>query len=338
MRIKNPLRSLVKVLFMKAPIEAQLIVTRRCNLSCGYCTEHDHSSELVPFEILKDRVDALHRLQVTNITLLGGEPLLHPQIAEIVAHADSQAQVSITTNGFMLSDRLIERLNSAGLSNMQISIDTLCPDTSGYIQKSVKLVAPKLERLKRLARFDVHVHVVLCEDSKDQFITTLHELGKLGFFVSVGLVHDERGMVMVNGSDYLDLWEHFFRKGTPISFIEYEYGKQLLQGQRPIWQCRAGARYLYVDEFGNAQFCSAQRGRLSKPIMQYTGEDIRQHSRTYKGCEAGCSLFCVYRSSQVDNAPLSLAKSVYRMLRRGVPFCGYRKSVVPMLRGQTEQA
>jgi len=316
MRVKNPLCSLVKILFLKAPIEAQLIVTRRCNLSCGYCTEYDHVSELIPLEILKNRIDALHRLQVANITLLGGEPLLHPQTAEIVAYADAHAQAAITTNGFLLSDKLIERLNDAGLSNMQVSIDTLYPDTSGYIQKSLRSVAPKLERLKRLARFDVHVNIVLCKSSKDQFTALFHELGKFGFLVSVNLVHNERGTVEVNGSDYLDLWEHFFRQGTPVSLIEYEYGNQLLQGQRPVWQCRAGARYLYVDEFGYAQFCSAQRGRLNKPIMQYTREDIGQHSGTHKGCEAGCSIFCAYRVSQVDNAPLRLSKAMFEMLHQ----------------------
>jgi MoaA/NifB/PqqE/SkfB family radical SAM enzyme len=320
MRIKHPLRSLVRILFQKAPIEAQLIVTRRCNLSCGYCTEYDHFSKLIPLEVLKRRIDALHSLKVTNISLLGGEPLLHPQIAKVVAHADSHAQVSITTNGFLLSDKLIGRLNDAGLSNMQISIDTVNPETSGRIQKSLSSLAPKLERLRRLARFDLHVNVVLCESSKDQFRVLLHELRELGLFVSVGLVHDERGMVEISGSDCLDLWAFFFRNGTPISFIEYEYGRQLLQGQRPVWKCRAGARYLYVDEFGHVQYCSAQRGRLGKPIIQYTRKDIRLHSDSYKGCEAGCSIFCVYRASQVDNAPLRLSRAMFETLHRGVSF------------------
>lgn len=39
MRLKRPIRTILKVLFKRAPFEAQLIVTRRCNLSCGYCTE-----------------------------------------------------------------------------------------------------------------------------------------------------------------------------------------------------------------------------------------------------------------------------------------------------------
>ncbi|MFQ5798931.1 MAG: radical SAM protein [Bacteroidota bacterium] len=303
---------------MKAPIEAQLIVTRRCNLSCGYCAEYDNFSEPIPFGVLTERIDALHRLRVVNIVMLGGEPLMHPKIAEIVAYANHHSQVSITTNGFLLSDKLIERLNDVGLSNMQVSIDTLHADPTRYIQKSLNWIAPKLERLKRLARFDVHVTIVLCESSKDQFEETLDELRKFGFLVSVNLIHNEKGMVEIRGPEYLKLWDHHFEQRMPFSFIDYEYGKQLLQDQNPDWKCRAGARYLYVDEFGNVQFCASQRGRLNKPVTQYLYEDIREHSRTYKGCEQGCSVLCVYRDSQLDNAPLKMAKAMYQALRRGL--------------------
>jgi hypothetical protein len=49
-------------------------------------------------------------------------------------------------------------------------------------------------------------------------------------------------------------------------------------------------------------------------VLHYTRQDIRQHSRTYKGCEAGCSIFCVYRASQVDNAPLRLSRTMCEVL------------------------
>jgi molybdenum cofactor biosynthesis enzyme MoaA len=165
---------------------------------------------------------------VINIALLGGEPLLHPGIDEIVAYANRAAQVSITTNGFLLSEPLIARLNDAGLSNMQISIDTLRPDPGGYIQKSLKSLAPKLVRLKRLARFDVHVNLVLCANTKDQFLETLRELRALKQRVSVNLVHDASGAVEVGGPEYVELWDQFYREGAPFLFIEYEYGRQLL--------------------------------------------------------------------------------------------------------------
>ena len=317
MHVKDPLRTIWRILFLKAPVEAQLIVTRRCNLSCGYCSEYDDFSAPVPLDELKRRIDALHRLRVVNIALLGGEPLLHPNIDEIVAYGNRKSQVSITSNGFLISDTMIERLNDAGLSNLQISIDTLNPDSTLYIQKSLKPLLPKLKRLKRLANFDVHITNVLCENSRDQFRDTVKEIQKLGFSMTANLIHNDRGMVEINGSDYLELWEHHFEYGNPASKIEYDYGKQLLQGQSPQWKCRAGARFLYVDEFGKAQYCSAQRGRLNIPITEYTREDIREQSRTYKGCEQGCSLFCVYRGSMIDNSLLQSMKSAFYIMRNG---------------------
>jgi MoaA/NifB/PqqE/SkfB family radical SAM enzyme len=315
-RVRNPLRSLVRVVCLRAPIEAQLIVTRRCNLSCGYCSEYDNFSTPIPLPILKQRIDALHRLRVINIALLGGEPLLHPEIDEVIAYANGHAQVSLTTNGFLLSDEIIERLNRAGLSNLQVSIDTLGPDPTRYIQKSFKSVAPKLKRLQRLAQFDFHVTLVLCEESKDEFKATLRELESFGIAVSLNLVHDDTGRVGVGGPEYQELWEHHYRRGRPFSSIEYQYGKQLLEGKRPPWQCRAGARFFYVDEFGNVQFCSAQRGRLNKAVTEYTSKDVRTHARTPKGCEAGCSLFCVYRDSQIDNAPMSMIRAACQAILR----------------------
>jgi MoaA/NifB/PqqE/SkfB family radical SAM enzyme len=318
MRIRHPLRAVARALLLRAPVEAQLIVTRRCNLSCGYCTEYDGFSPPIPLDTLKERIDALHRLRVINIALLGGEPLLHPEIGEVVAYANRHAEVSLTTNGFLISDSLIDRLNYAGLSNLQVSIDRLRPDSTGYIQKSLKSVLPKLRRVKARASFDVHVTLVLCEQSRDEFRSTLRELEALELPVSVNLIHDERGTVTVSGAEYLELWDEHHRGGKAFLSIEYGYGRQLLQGERPEWQCRAGARFLYVDEFGNVQFCSAQRGRLAKPVTEYRVEDIRAHSKTRKGCESGCSMLCVYRDSQLDNAPLSLARDIYRALRAGV--------------------
>ncbi len=318
MRVTKPVQKIRRLLLGKAPVEAQLIITRRCNLSCGYCTEFDNVSRPIPLPVLKERIDALHRLQVLNIALLGGEPLLHPDIGEIVAYANRHSQTSITTNGFLLSKKIIAVLNDAGLYNMQVSIDALHPDPSGYIQKSLKTLAPKLERLKKYADFDVHINIVLCEQSKGEFKEMVDELRRLGFVVSVNLVHDDRGMVGVEGEEFLQLWEYHYQHSLVGSLLEYEYGKQLLMGKRPGWKCRAGSRFLYVDEFGNAQFCSQQQGRLNKPILEYTREDLIKHSQTHKGCEAGCSLFCVYRDSAVDNAPLHAAKSVYALWRRGV--------------------
>ncbi len=314
MRVKQPLRSAINLLFFKSPLEAQLIVTRRCNLSCGYCTEFDNHSDPVPIELLKERIDAIHRLRVVNTSLLGGEPLMHPNIVEIVKYANRQNQVSITTNGFLLTEKLIKKLNEAGLSNLQISIDVLETDRTGYIQKSLQKLLPKLELLQKHANFDVHANIVLCESTKLSFIETLTKIRAFGFNVSVGLMHDEEGQIEIEGDEYLKLWDELFQSGEPYPLNDYDYGRKLLQGEKPKWKCRSGSRYLYIDEFGLVQYCSSQRNRLNKPLTQYTLHDLKKQSGQYKGCEEGCSLLCVYRDSMLDNEPREIIKGAYKIL------------------------
>lgn len=315
MRIKHPLRSVLNFVLRRVPLEAQLIVTRRCNLSCGYCSEYDKVSPMIPLQTLRQRIDALHRLRVINITLLGGEPLAHPELPQVVAYGDRRAQVSVTTNGFLLTQELVDRLGEAGLANMVVSVDSVAADPTGYIQKCLKTLEPKL-RLLRHAAFDVMVNLVLCEGTKAGFRETVRRLSDLGFPVSIVLQHDASGAVQVGGQDYVDLWTEYYATGTPFSYLEQDYAARLLQGQRPRWKCRAGSRFLYVDEWGNVQFCSAQRGRPDKPLVEYTRRDARVNHGTYKGCEAGCSLLCHYRDSALDNRPLHTLAGAIRQLVR----------------------
>ena len=318
MRVKNPLHALGKLIYKRAPIEAQLIVTRRCNLSCGYCTEYDRHSPEIPLATLEGRIDALHQLGVLNIALLGGEPLLHSRIAAVVAHANRHAQVSITTNGFFLSDRLIEDLNAAGLANMQVSIDALRVDPTSYIQKTLKPLLPKLKRLAERAAFDVHLNVVLSEETRDRLEDLFAELRRFPFLTSMNLLHDDQGQVKVGGPSFETAWNRHFERGRAFSYLERDYGRRLLRGERPRWRCRAGARFLYVDESGRVQYCSAQRGRLDTPLASYTRADLRREYRTDKGCEEGCAILCVYRTSLLDNAPIALARSFFEGVRKGV--------------------
>lgn len=318
MNVKHPVRSVLNLVFRRVPVEAQLIVTRRCNLSCGYCTEYDKVSEMIPLSVLKERIDALHRLRVINVSLLGGEPLMHPDLPEIVAYADRHAQVSVTTNGFLVTEALIGRLNAAKLSNLEISIDAVTPDRTGYIQKNLKTLRPKLALLQRFAKFDINVNLVLCDQTKDRFKGMLEEVKAMGLRVSIDLLHGSDGAVAIGGQEYLDLWEHYYRASDPFSYLEEKYGADLLKGDTHVqWKCRAGARFFYVDEFGKVQLCSAQRGRLNKPLAEYTTQDLRAQSRSYKGCESGCSLLCHYRASALDNRPLHTVKSMVKLILRG---------------------
>ena len=325
MQVKGLLSAVPRVLFSNAPMDAQLIVTRRCNLSCGYCSEYDNFSQPVPFDVLKSRIDALHRLGAINITMLGGEPLMHPAITELVQYAGRKANVSIVTNGFLLRNGVIESLNAAGLNNLTVSIDTLHADPTRFIQKSLRSLRTRLQRLQNLAKFDVHVTAVLCESSRDDFRELIEEIKSYGFSMSVNLLHNAKGYIGIEGQPYQDLYEHFYEKGKPFTFIDYEYGKKLLAGETPAWKCRAGARYMYVDEHGKVQLCASQLGRLGTPIEEYTKADLNKNASSYKGCEEGCSVGCAFRCSLVDNDKPAFVRAVLKGAVRGTLFDNSRK-------------
>jgi hypothetical protein len=148
--------------------------------------------------------------------------------------------------------------------------------------------------------------------------------------MSVNLIHNAKGYITI-GEEYLDLYEHFYKEGDPFTFLDYEYGKKLLQGERPDWKCRAGARYLYVDENGLVQLCASQMGRLAKPIAEYTTADLDANANTYKDCEEGCSVGCAFRASLLDNDKPEFVKSVLRGYARGTMSDNSRKKRAPKL-------
>ena len=125
------------------PILAHIIPMRRCNLSCAYCNEYDKVSDPVPTAEMLRRVELLAGLGTSIITISGGEPLLHPELDQIIRAIRSHGAIAtIITNGYLLTPERIERLNRAGLEHLQISIDNVMPDEVS--KKSLKVLDRKL--------------------------------------------------------------------------------------------------------------------------------------------------------------------------------------------------
>src|SRR5207244_4324076 len=75
----------------KHPFLVHIIPTRRCNLACTYCNEFDDFSQPVAVEEMKNRLDLLADMGTSIITISGGEPLLHPELDEIIRHTRQRA-------------------------------------------------------------------------------------------------------------------------------------------------------------------------------------------------------------------------------------------------------
>jgi len=286
------------------PIVAQIIPTRRCNLSCTYCNEFDRTSAPVPVEELRRRIDRLVELGTTIITLSGGEPLLHADVDGIVRHIRRRGAIAtIITNGSLLTSSTIDRLNDAGLDSLQISIDNVAPDDVS--KKSLKVLDRQLRALAERALFDVTVNAVVGggSASPEDALTIGRRARELGFQSTVGIVHDERGQLVPLGDRERQVLQETLRlQRSAFSFDRYNRFQETLAGGSPYdWHCRAGSRYLYVCEDGLVHYCSQQRGRPGIPLAEYTAGDLAREHSTVKPCAPYCTIGCVHRVAMVDD-------------------------------------
>src|SRR5919202_1482806 len=111
------------------PVMAHIVPIRRCNLSCAYCNEYDDFSKPIPLETMFERIDRLGSFGTSIITISRGEPLLHPELDEVIGRIRKTGAIAgMITTGYLLVTERIKRLNDAGLDHMQISIDNVQPD------------------------------------------------------------------------------------------------------------------------------------------------------------------------------------------------------------------
>ena len=123
----------------------RLSVTEVCNFKCNYCLPDGYVCDARPKTLSVDKistlVNAFAMAGTKKIRLTGGEPTLRKDLADIVA-ACSETQgidtVAMTTNGYRLLEKL-PRLVASGLTNLNLSADSLNPYTFSQITGSDSL-------------------------------------------------------------------------------------------------------------------------------------------------------------------------------------------------------
>jgi MoaA/NifB/PqqE/SkfB family radical SAM enzyme len=290
------------------PVMAHIIPIRRCNLACRYCNEFDDFSKPIPLEMMKSRINHLARLGTTIVTLSGGEPLLHPELDQIIAHIRSHPMlVGMITNGYLLTADRIQRLNRAGLDHLQISIDNLMPDDVS--KKSLKVLDKKLQLLAEHADFHVNINSVVGSGTRNPHdaLVVGRRAVQLGFTSTIGIIHDGDGQLRPLGDEEREV------------YLKMKQMENIAHGRPNNWRCRAGARYLYICEDGLVHYCSQQRGYPGVPLERYTVADIRREFLTEKGCAPHCTVSCVHQVSYMDfwRAPQTLQPPAAAPIEQG---------------------
>lgn len=283
------------------PVLVHIVPMRRCNLACTYCNEYDKTSDPVPIEEMLKRIDKLAEFGTSVVTISGGEPMMHPEIYDIIARIRHHGMIAgLISNGYYFQPEKVQKLNEAGLDYLQISIDNVNPDDVS--NKSLKVLDAKLVNLRGHAKFKVNINSVLGSGvaNPEDALTIARRARELGFSSTVGVIHDGDGLLKPLGEKEKKIYKEVKALGTK-SYARWNWFQDnLAEGKEYEWRCRAGARYLYVDEAGIVSWCSQQRGTPGISIHEYTQGDMDREYMTEKWCAPTCTIQCVHQVGHLD--------------------------------------
>lgn len=225
-----------------APYRLDLALTYRCNNDCAHCYNVEHPAlTTVPSpssgrgELTTDDwkrvLGKAWSLGIPHIIFTGGEPTLRNDLPELVAHAESNGQITgLNTNARRLSDeRFVNRLVESGLDHVQITLESSRPEVhdemvraKGAFQQTVKgirnVLATPLYVMTNTTMLRTNVHTIPA---------TLDFLAELGV-PTVGLnalIYSGRGATVGTGLKEAEL----------TSLLEIARQKTEEHGQRLIW-------------------------------------------------------------------------------------------------------
>ena len=157
----------------------RISVTDRCNLRCIYCIPPEGVSQMphsaiLSYEEIQTVVRAAAELGINKIRLTGGEPLVRAELSKLVrmlSQIEGIEELSLTTNGVFLKKHAME-LKQAGLSRVNVSLDTLKPDKFRYITRlgELEAVLEGIEAAKEAGLEPVKINTVVMRGINDDEI------------------------------------------------------------------------------------------------------------------------------------------------------------------------
>ena len=174
------LDDVVKDKYERPILSLRITITNRCNENCIYC-HHDgmvsSKDEMTPDEIYAICKIA-KKIGVRKIRLSGGDPLVRKDIVEIVEKIASLdfKDISLTTNGVLL-EKYAKDLKDAGLDRINVSLDTLNPDTYKFVTKMDYLNEAKTGILNavEVGLYPVKINMVIMKDINQNEVKDMFE-------------------------------------------------------------------------------------------------------------------------------------------------------------------
>ncbi len=253
------LENVVKDKYERPILSLRITLTNRCNVNCLYC-HHDgmvRSKDEMNANELYTICKIAKKIGVRKIRLSGGEPLLKKDIVEIVEKIASLGfkDISMTTNGILL-EKYAQELKDAGLDRVNVSLDTLNPETFEFITKKDYLEDAKKGILKavEVGLYPVKINMVIMKDINQDEIDDMFEFCKDNDIVLqlIELIESENCDEDKFSKDYHYNLDEIEKELADIADDVRE--REFMQGRKKYYI--DGGEIEVVKPVDNAKFCA----------------------------------------------------------------------------------
>ena len=166
----------------------RISVTDKCNLRCVYCMPEEglpwlRRGEILTYEEIAEIVGVMADMGLRRLRLTGGEPLVRkdlPRLVDLLAAVRGIEDIALSTNAVLLAP-VAKRLRDAGVSRVNISLDSLRPERADAIARRPGTLARVMEGLDaaHAVGFDpIKINVVLMRGENDDEIPDFAELSR----------------------------------------------------------------------------------------------------------------------------------------------------------------
>jgi MoaA/NifB/PqqE/SkfB family radical SAM enzyme/SAM-dependent methyltransferase len=278
-----------------------LAVTNRCPYNCWHCYNAGRSQRDVPLEALIETARQLRELNVVNVTLTGGEPLLRPDLEEVIRAFDEKACLSLNTTGAGLTVERARALRDAGLFAIGVSLDSTDPvehnrmrGRKGAFNTALNALAMASEaglypyiiavgthEFIEQDRFEAFMHFAGTAGAREVHVLEPSASGKLSGHAEVLLRPEEKRQLLDYQREVAD------REDLPIlsTFLYVESAK--------AFGCGAGLTHLYIDGSGEVCPCNLvplSFGNVTREPLVRILDRMGAHFRKPRTCCVGHTL------------------------------------------------
>ena len=276
-----------------APLLVQVELTEACNLKCKFC--YNSQKPRYNRKVIQ-MLDALAKQNVMQVTLTGGEPLMHPDFFDILKYATAHfPNVMILSNGALMTDEVVQKISDSGVLSVSISIhgDETTHEMLTGIPGSYHNSMRAIEKYQKIGKTPIASNFVLNAVNLPVLEKTTIIFHKMGLnfmtitrFVPVGIGQGASYLEislkdMVIAMDFADR----FMKSTHNPHIEF--AEAIPHCAVPAHleylanSCSYGYDRFYVDVNGSMMVCGLSRIPLGGNILETPIAEIKKQSSVF---------------------------------------------------------